>query len=72
MKWCFKKTAISVKNAREVYRRPVAERLDCAYDTMEYKMMISLMLNIKLQWAVAFVLLENLSVIFTIPDLSTV
>ena len=72
MKWSFKKTAISVKNAREVYRRPVAERLDCADGTMEYKMMISLMLNIKLQWVVAVVLSENLSVIFTIPGLGNV
>ena len=68
----FKKTAISVKNATEVYRRPVAERLDCADGTMEYKMMISLMLNIQLQWAVAVVILENLFVIFTIPGLSKV
>ena len=37
MKWCFKKTAISVKNAREVYRRPVAERVDCADGTIKYK-----------------------------------
>ena len=55
-----------MKNAREVHRRHVAERLDCADGTMEYKMMISLMLNIKLQCVVAVVLYENLLVIFTI------
>ena len=55
-----------MKNAREFYRRPVAERVDRADGTMEYKMMISLMLNIKLQCVVAGVLLENLLVIFTI------
>ena len=61
-----------MKNAREFYRRPVAERVDRADGTMEYKMMISLMLNIKLQWVVAVVILENLFVIFTIPGLSKV
>ena len=58
-----------MKNAREVYRCPEAERVDCADATMAYKMIISLMLNIKLQWVVAVVLLENLSVSFTIPGL---
>ena len=47
-------------------------RLDCADGTTEYKMMISLMLNIKLQWVVAVVLSENLSIIFTIPGLGNV
>ena len=47
-------------------------RLECADGTMEFKMMISLMLNIKLQWVVAVVLSENLSVIFTIPGLGNV
>ena len=47
-------------------------RLDFADGTTEYKMMISLMLNIKLQWVVAVVILENLIVIFTTPGLSKV
>ena len=47
-------------------------RLDCPDGTTEYKMMISLMLNIKLQWVVAVVLLEILSIIFTTPGLSKV
>ena len=55
-----------MKNAREFYRQPVAERVDRADGTMKYKMMISLMLNIKLQCVVAVVLYENLLVIFTI------
>ena len=58
-----------MKNAREVHRCPVAERVDCADSTMAYKMMISLMLNIKLQWVVDVVHLENLSVTFTFPGL---
>ena len=58
-----------MKNAREVHRSPVAERVNCADGTKTCEMMISLMLNIKLQRVVADVLLEDLSVTFTIPGL---
>ena len=58
-----------MKNASEVYQCPEAERVDCADATMAYKMIIFLILKIKLQWVVAVVLLENLSVTFTIPGL---